>query len=134
MMQSWAIPQHQCVFPGGQPWPMACCLVVARHLLAQSAIVWQRELPNCTVGLFEPLGWTWQGFMGGGGGGGGGGGILPLLNQHKKGGFKANCTTVAAKRYASVQKHLEFFQRCILAGRWVASDDPLALSVLCLPN
>ena len=27
----------------------------------------RRELPNCTVVLFEPLGWTCPGFMGGGG-------------------------------------------------------------------
>ena len=38
----------------------------------------------------------------------------PLLNQNKYY-EKVEVTAVAAKRYAPVQRHLEFFQRCILA-------------------
>ena len=42
----------------------------------------------------------------------------PLLNQRKYVVLSMNSskvTAVAAKRYATVQKHLEFFQRRILA-------------------
>ena len=60
----------------------------------------------------------------------------PPLNQHKYSINSSKVTTVAAKRYATVQKHLEFlpkaYSRCqsigLFPGRWGASDGPPPLS------